>query len=64
MMTTQTHPSVLQKTANVTLSTPVQATLFVSLCALTLWTAYFTTYPAVHDRVHNPRHHTLLVPCH
>ncbi|MDZ7961360.1 MAG: CbtB-domain containing protein [Aulosira sp. DedQUE10] len=64
MMTTQTHPSVLQKTASLTLSKPVQSTLFVSLAALTLWTVYFTTYPAIHDRVHSPRHHTLLVPCH
>ncbi|MBD2493616.1 MULTISPECIES: CbtB-domain containing protein [Nostoc] len=63
-MTTQTHPSVLQKTASVTLSTPVQATLYVSLCALTLWTVYFTTNPAIHDRVHSLRHHTLLVGCH
>ncbi|MBD2448377.1 CbtB-domain containing protein [Nostoc sp. FACHB-152] len=63
-MTTQAHPSVLKKTASVAISTPVQATLFVSLCALTLWTVYFTTNPAIHDRVHSVRHHTLLVGCH
>lgn len=50
--------------ASLTLSKPVQASLYVSLCALILWTIYFTTYPPVHDRVHSLRHHTLLVGCH
>ncbi len=63
-MHTQAHPSVWQKTAQVTLSKPVQATLYVSLCALTLWTVYFSTLPAVHNRAHSLRHHTLMVSCH
>ena len=63
-MTTQTQISGRQQAVRLTLSTPVQATLFTSLCALTLWTVYFTTYPAIHDRVHALRHHTLLVSCH
>ncbi|PHX56405.1 hypothetical protein CP500_005695 [Tychonema bourrellyi FEM_GT703] len=66
-MTTQSSSSsssILQQTARLTLSTPVQATLYISLCALTVWTVYFTTYPAVHDKVHSLRHHTLMVSCH
>lgn len=53
-----------QQASAVTLSTPVQSALYLSLCALTLWTVYFTTHPAVHDKVHSARHHTLLVSCH
>ncbi|MDF5716117.1 MAG: CbtB-domain containing protein [Rhizonema sp. NSF051] len=63
-MTTQSTISVQKKAADWTLSTPVQATLYVSLCALTLWTVYFTTYPPIHNGTHTLRHHTLLVSCH
>ena len=56
--------SVLQRAVRVTLSIPVQATLYTSLCALSLWTVYFSTYPAVHDSMHSLRHHTLTVSCH
>ncbi len=63
-MTTQTHSSVQQKLARRTLSVPVQSALYISLSALTLWTIYFTTYPAIHDKVHTFRHHTALVSCH
>ena len=64
-MTTQVqHQSLRQQAARVTLSVPVQSTLYLTLCALTLWTVYFTTYPAVHDRVHSLRHHTLMISCH
>jgi hypothetical protein len=47
-----------------TLSVPVQSALYLSLCGLTLWTVYFTTYPPIHDAVHSLRHHTALVSCH
>ncbi|MBW4663967.1 MAG: CbtB-domain containing protein [Chroococcus sp. CMT-3BRIN-NPC107] len=47
-----------------TLSLPVQLTLYTSLCALTLWTVYFSTYPAAHDSMHSLRHHTLTISCH
>lgn len=56
--------SVLQRTVRVTLSLPVQAALYTSLCALMLWTIYFSTYPAAHDSMHSLRHHTLTVSCH
>ncbi len=62
-MTTQTY-SVQQQVARRTLSVPVQSALYISFCALTLWTVYFTTYPAIHDKVHTLRHHTALVSCH
>jgi Probable cobalt transporter subunit (CbtB) len=53
-----------QQAIDLTLSTPVQSGLYISLCALTLWTVYFTTSPAIHDSLHSSRHHTLLVSCH
>jgi hypothetical protein len=53
-----------QQTVRFTLSLPVQATLYTSLCALTLWTVYFSTYPAAHDQMHSLRHHTLMIGCH
>jgi hypothetical protein len=53
-----------QQTVRFTLSLPVQATLYTSLCALTLWTIYFSTYPAAHDQMHSLRHHTLMIGCH
>lgn len=56
--------SFRQKASRLTLSKPVQASLYASLCGLIIWTIYFTTYPPVHDRVHSLRHHTLLVGCH
>jgi len=56
--------SLRQQTIRVTLSLPVQATLYTSLCALTLWSVYFSTYPAVHNQMHSVRHQTLMVGCH
>lgn len=56
--------SIWQRTVRFTLTLPVQATLYTSLCALILWTIFFTTYPAVHDSMHSLRHHTLTVSCH
>ena len=53
-----------QQAIDITLSTPVQAGLYLSICALTLWSVYFTTQPAIHNQVHSVRHHTLMVSCH
>jgi len=61
---TQTHSSVWQRTTSFTLLLPVQATLYVSLCSLILWTVYFSTYPPAHNSMHSLRHHTLMVSCH
>lgn len=63
-MTTKSMVLFGQKTVRLTLSTPVQATLYTSLCALILWTIYFTTYPPAHNQLHSLRHHTLTVSCH
>jgi cobalt transporter subunit CbtB len=63
-MTTLSRPSVLQKTANVTLSKPVQVTIYMLLSSLVIWTVLFSTYPAVHNAAHSTRHHTLGVGCH
>ncbi|MBD1862258.1 MULTISPECIES: CbtB-domain containing protein [Trichocoleus] len=59
-----TSGSLQQQAVRWTLSVPVQATLFTSLCALTLWTVYFSSYPAAHNQMHSLRHHTLSVSCH
>ncbi len=64
MNTYSPQNSVWKKTAHLALSTPVQAALYTSLCAVTLWTVYFSTYPAVHNATHSLRHHTLTVSCH
>lgn len=53
-----------QNTIRLTLSTPVQASLYVSLCAVTIWTIFFSTYPPAHNLTHSLRHHTLNVSCH
>lgn len=53
-----------KQVVDLTLSVPVQATLYTSLCALTLWTLYFSSYPPAHNSLHQVRHHTLMVGCH
>ena len=53
-----------QQAKSIALSTPVQSGLYLSLAALTLWTVFFTTSPAVHDKLHSARHHLLTVSCH
>ena len=63
-MTTQTYGSIQQKVASRILSVPVQSGLYVTLIALTPWIVYFTTYPAIHDKVHSLRHPTATVNCH
>ena len=63
-MTTFSHISILQKTAGITLSKPVQITLYMLLSSLVIWTVLFSTYPAVHNAAHSTRHHTLGVACH
>jgi cobalt transporter subunit CbtB len=56
--------SVLQKTAGITLSKPVQVTLYMLLSSMIIWTVLFSTYPAAHNTAHSARHHTLGVACH
>ncbi|WP_341527474.1 CbtB domain-containing protein [Nostoc sp. UHCC 0302] len=63
-MTTFSSNSVLQKTAGITLSKPVQVTLYMLLSSLVIWTVLFSTYPAAHNTAHAVRHHTLGVGCH
>lgn len=63
-MTASSKISIRQQTASVTLSKPVQAMLYTSLCALTIWTVFFSTHPAIHNQLHSLRHHTLMISCH
>jgi hypothetical protein len=64
MRASNTLGNIQKQATRITLSLPVQLTLYTSLCALTLWTIYFSTYPAVHNSMHSLRHHTLTVSCH
>jgi hypothetical protein len=64
MRASNTLGNIQKQAVRITLSVPVQLTLYTSLCALTLWTVYFSTYPAVHDSMHSLRHHTFTVSCH
>jgi len=64
MRASNTLGNIQKQAVRITLSVPVQLTLYTSLCALTLWTVYFSTYPAVHNSMHSLRHHTLTVSCH
>ncbi|MBW4576691.1 MAG: CbtB-domain containing protein [Aphanothece sp. CMT-3BRIN-NPC111] len=59
-----TPSSIRQQALGFTLSLPVQATLYTSLCSLTIWTLFFSSYPPVHNSLHEVRHHTLMVGCH
>lgn len=63
-MTAFSPTSVLQKTAGITLSKPVQVTLYMLLSSLVIWTVLFSNYPAAHNAAHSTRHHTLGVGCH
>jgi hypothetical protein len=56
--------SVSQKATRLVLSVPVQGSLYVCLVSLIIWTVYLTTHPAIHNKVHSLRHHTLMVGCH
>jgi cobalt transporter subunit CbtB len=56
--------SIWQRTQQITLSLPVQALLATALCMLSVYTLYFSTYPPVHDALHEVRHHTLGIACH
>ena len=63
-MTTFSRTSVLQKTAGITLSKPVQVSLYMMLSSLVIWTVFFSTYPPAHNATHSARHHALGVACH
>ncbi|MBR8828393.1 MAG: CbtB-domain containing protein [Gomphosphaeria aponina SAG 52.96 = DSM 107014] len=56
--------NIWQRSQGWVLSLPFQVFLLISLCMLILWTLYFSTYPPVHDTLHETRHHTLTVACH
>ncbi|WP_071592252.1 CbtB domain-containing protein [Pseudanabaena sp. PCC 6802] len=53
-----------RRTERLVLSVPTQSILYILLWSLIIWMVYFSTYPAVHDKVHSLRHHTLGVSCH
>ena len=63
-MTAFSPTSVLQKTAGITLSKPVQVALYMMLSSLVIWTVFFSTYPPAHNTAHSARHHALGVACH
>ena len=64
MRASNTLGNIEKRAVRLTLSLPVQLTLYTALCSLIVWTVYFSTYPAVHDSMHSVRHHTLMIGCH
>ena len=42
----------------------VKTGIFLLLCGATLFVALASSYPAVHDTLHNVRHALGVVPCH
>jgi len=42
----------------------VKSAVFLSICGATLFLALASSYPAVHDTLHNLRHALAVVPCH
>lgn len=42
----------------------IKSGIFLSVCAATLFVALASSYPAVHDALHNVRHALAVVPCH
>jgi hypothetical protein len=38
--------------------------IFLIVCAATLFVALASSYPAIHDTLHNARHALAVVPCH
>jgi hypothetical protein len=42
----------------------IKSAIFLSVCAGALFVALASSYPAVHDALHNVRHALAVVPCH
>lgn len=42
----------------------IKSGIFLTLCGATLFVALASSYPAVHDMLHNVRHALAVVPCH
>jgi hypothetical protein len=42
----------------------IKSGMFLSVCGATLFVALASSYPAVHDTLHNVRHALAVVPCH
>jgi len=42
----------------------IKSSVFLAICGATLFVALASSYPAVHDALHNVRHALAVVPCH
>ena len=42
----------------------IKSGIFLSVCGTTLFVALASSYPAIHDTLHNVRHALAIVPCH
>ena len=42
----------------------IKSGVFLTVCGATLFIALASSYPAVHDTLHNVRHALAVVPCH
>lgn len=59
---------VLARRLGLSITEPVlfflKSAIFLSVCGVTLFVALASSYPAVHDTLHNVRHALAVVPCH
>jgi cobalt transporter subunit CbtB len=46
------------------LSLPMQLVAVTALAGIVIYTLLFSTYPPVHDAVHDLRHSLMFIPCH
>jgi hypothetical protein len=42
----------------------IKSGIFLCFCGATLFVALASSYPAIHDTLHNVRHALAVVPCH
>ncbi len=59
---------ILSNAQTLTASEParfyLKSAIFLAVCSATLFIALASSYPAIHDLVHNGRHALAIVPCH
>jgi cobalt transporter subunit CbtB len=52
------------QTKSLFLSLPLQMGIVLAMVGIVVYTAFFSTYPPVHDFFHDFRHSLLIIPCH
>ena len=55
---------IVEVAASERLAFLVKSAIFLTVCGTSLFVALASSYPAVHDALHNVRHALAVVPCH